>query len=202
MSEDLHLAGSINYTLVTHVRTPFVYILQHDLPFRRYVEHTTLIETMRPHPDILFNVRFRLHNFMKASRCSSGPRNVTQLRPFPNGTGYEKVKREVHYKGDDLDGPDFNGLQLHLTKLFSDNNHLTTREYYLDILWQMTYLHRPMEEVLQGYAKNNCRKHGQQMYGSRADDEPYIYHLDGRERYGANQGVKSNPFLRGEDPLL
>jgi hypothetical protein len=41
-----------------HVKTRFVYLLQHDMPFLRSIQHTAMVQTMKDHPNDLRIVRF------------------------------------------------------------------------------------------------------------------------------------------------
>ncbi|KAL3943669.1 MAG: hypothetical protein SGBAC_002249 [Bacillariaceae sp.] len=59
MEEHKFLAGCVKFTLENYIETEFLYIIQHDLPFCRKVDHRRLLKTMHEHPDVLFNVRFR-----------------------------------------------------------------------------------------------------------------------------------------------
>jgi hypothetical protein len=53
----LHVAGSVNSVLHL-VKTKFVYVLQHHFPFRREINHTAIVKSMREYPKILRCVRF------------------------------------------------------------------------------------------------------------------------------------------------
>jgi hypothetical protein len=52
-----HLSGMVNNTLAL-VKTKYLYVLQHDFPFARDIEHSTLVKSMEQHPEHLRCVRF------------------------------------------------------------------------------------------------------------------------------------------------
>lgn len=158
MDTHLHLAGSINYTLVHYVETEFVYILQHDLKFcQSPVNHTGLIDAMKEHPDTLYNVRFRKASNLKRTLSSYCAGNSS------------------------LDDFQYNGLDFFATSIWSDNNHLTNRKYYLNMLHLLVFLKRAMESPMQNNAAKDCIHWGQQIYGNRKNEsQVHICHLDGR----------------------
>jgi hypothetical protein len=158
MDTHLHLAGSINRTLHEHVKTRFIYILQHDLPFCRHIDHTTLVQNMIEHPDTLFNVRFRLNN---------KPRTTKSFCPIHN--------KEGNYPVDE-----YHGMPFFATYAWSDNNHISSTAYYKNMLKGIHMLLRPMEGPMQYSAPSNCTHMGQQIYGERGDGIAHICHLDGR----------------------
>jgi hypothetical protein len=52
-----HLAGMINQTLPL-IKTKYLYVLQHDFPFSRDVDHPNLVKSMEEYPEYLRCVRF------------------------------------------------------------------------------------------------------------------------------------------------
>jgi len=56
-TERINLIGNLQEA-IAQVQTEFVYIIQHDMPFLKDVNHTALIKTFREHPDTIKMVRF------------------------------------------------------------------------------------------------------------------------------------------------
>ena len=65
---NLHIAGSVNRAL-QEVPTEFVYVLQHDFPFAKKIDHTNLVKSFREYPDILRNIRFEYKRVIDGPRC-------------------------------------------------------------------------------------------------------------------------------------
>ncbi|CAJ1945048.1 unnamed protein product [Cylindrotheca closterium] len=165
-----NLAGSVKYTLENYIQTEFLYIIQHDLPFSNEVDHWRLLKTMREHPDVLYNVRFRYNN--KKNTRDSQCRSYKNMSDFP--------------------AKDFNGLDFFSVKAWSDNNHLTTKKYYTFLLSKMKHHRRAMETVLGWKARWNCTYLGQQIYGRRDDGQTHICHLNGRVSQSYNDENKTD----------
>mmetsp|Transcript_43634 Transcript_43634/g.105236 ORF Transcript_43634/g.105236 Transcript_43634/m.105236 type:complete len:380 (-) Transcript_43634:2746-3885(-) len=162
MGEHRFLAGCVKYALENYIGTEFLYIIQHDLPFCREVDHLRLLKTMRERPDVLFNVRFRYNN--KVSTIGSHCKAYKNMSDFP--------------------AEDFNGLSFFWTNFFSDNNHLTTKKYYTYLLSNFRHYRRSMENLISWKSRYNCTYMGQQIYGRRDDGETHICHLNGRQAFG------------------
>lgn len=162
MEEHKFLAGCVKFTLENYIETEFLYIIQHDLPFCRKVDHRRLLKTMHEHPDVLFNVRFRYNN--KVSTIGSHCNSYKNMSDFPS--------------------EEFNGLSFFWTNFFSDNNHLTTTKYYTYLLSNFRHYRRSMENLISWKSRYNCTYLGQQIYGRRDDGETHICHLNGRQAFG------------------
>jgi hypothetical protein len=65
------LSWSVSHAM-KHVKTRFVYLLQHDMPFLRSIQHTAMVRTMMDYPNDLRIVRFG----RKANVCTSNVRLV------------------------------------------------------------------------------------------------------------------------------
>lgn len=106
----LHLAGNI-FKATDMVTTEFVYVLQHDQPFIREVNHTALIKSMQEYPDYLRIVRFSL-------------RNIKLIHSDKlNGKCFGQETLVDHV----------NNLNFTKTPAWSDNNHLTRKTYYEEV---------------------------------------------------------------------
>ncbi|CAJ1957696.1 unnamed protein product [Cylindrotheca closterium] len=184
MEDHRFLAGCVKFALENNIETEFLYIIQHDLPFCREVDHWRLLKTMREHPDVLFNVRFRYNN--KVSTTGSHCKSYKNMSDFPK--------------------EDFNGLSFFWTNFFSDNNHLTTKRYYRYLLSNFKHYRRSMENLISWKSRYNCTYMGQQIYGRRDDGETHICHLNGRQAFGkkvdktrsAEQSILCRNLIYGE----
>lgn len=152
----LHLAGNV-FKAMDMVTTEFVYVLQHDQPFIREVNHTGLIKSMQEYPDYLRIVRFPLRNI---KRINTDKRNG---ECFGQNTPVDHV----------------NGLNFTKTPAWSDNNHLTRKTYYEEMKQFFHTTTLPMEWVMLILANANCSWWGPFYYGKKGE-EPYVKHLNGR----------------------
>jgi hypothetical protein len=79
------------YDALKHVRTEFLYLIQHDMPFIKDVDHTNLIKSAREYPDDLRIVRFGLYpNTPQRSNrgnCFARPTPID----FVNGLNFTKT---------------------------------------------------------------------------------------------------------------
>lgn len=64
----LHIAGSVRMAM-DHVGTKYVYVLQHDLPFARGIDHVNAVKSMEQHPTLIRCVRFYLKPHNNKPRC-------------------------------------------------------------------------------------------------------------------------------------
>ena len=141
-----HLTNSLKMA-VDLVDTQYVYVVQHDFPFVKPVNHTAIVESMRENPQ-LHIVRFnkRVNEKMVGPGCD--------------------VK--IHSSGMDF-----------VLNKWSDNNHFTTKKYYVDMLARLGPTPRAPESPMMYAQGSNCSLFGQYLYGD-VGDGPYIKHLDGR----------------------
>lgn len=150
----LNIAKTVRQAM-DEVKTKFVYVIQHDLPFSRDVYHVELIQAMSEHPTTLRNVLFKL----------LGTRGKIPPCPVYNENG-EYPTEEYQF------------LNFYATRRWSDNNHLTTKAYYDEMFATIAHLNGAMEWGMTGPATANCSYWGQVVYGKRG--ESYLRHLDGR----------------------
>jgi len=156
-SSHLHIARTVNLTMDL-VKTKFVYVLQHDLPFSNDVYHWELVRAMNDHPDTLRNVLFKLE----------GAVGRFPVCPLYNDDGVFPKEQ-------------YQGLDFYATKRWSDNNHFTTKLYYKEMFSSIQHLNGAMEWGMMTPAKQNCSYWGQVVYGTRADS--FLKHLDGRNTH-------------------
>lgn len=166
----LHIGGTI-YQGLQHIDTPYVYIIQHDLPFRRNVNHTALIGAMQRYPNVLQCIRFSTFRDAEAWdrslvplwECPDAPHHPMQLA-FDEG-------RHQFFKN----------------IWFSDNPHLTTKQYYMEQVIPVGMddnLYQSPEVALQDESRRNCTW-GQYVYGSNPFHNfqgKHTTHLDARNR--------------------
>ncbi|KAG7360261.1 hypothetical protein IV203_035360 [Nitzschia inconspicua] len=139
------------------VRTKFMYVLQHDLPFLLPVNHSALVRTVSQHPDIVRLVRFGLH------------KTLSRNRDVPlNGT-CEPLLHSSY------------GIDLTKAHTWSDNNHFTTKAYYEEMFSTVDGFEEAnfMEVPMRVKAREDCSKWGKWLYGKQGHG-PMIQHLDGK----------------------
>jgi hypothetical protein len=146
---------------IKQVKTEFVYIIQHDMPFVQDINHAAIVKTMDEYPDVLRLVRFNLRS--------------NEKRNIEDGTCYNETTP--------VDA--INGINLIKTWIWSDNNHLTRKSYYEEMfrLFQEKLGHNPrfMEWYMRGAGEKNCSYWGTFYYG-RHGLPPTIGHLDGQRK--------------------
>ena len=151
-----NLLGNMYYA-IQKVKTEYIYVLQHDLPFINEINHTALLETLEDNPNEVRLVRFPTERVLTRNR-DQGVCN----------------EDNIDFKSSS------NGLHLTKTHTWSDRNHLTRKSYYDEMFtlpgWKK---YRAMEFLMKDYALKNCSYWGSYLYGKRKDD-PTIFHLDGR----------------------
>ena len=133
------------------VTTQFVYVVQHDFKFIKHVNHTSLVKSMRKYPGTLQIVRFTKRK---------------------GGVG--KVRSECRKV------VEYNGIRF-TAGMWSDNNHLTTKRYYDELLHRIGPSSRPPEAPMMHGAMvsgKNCTTYHQYLYNEQLG--PFLAHLDGR----------------------
>lgn len=145
---------------VESVQTRFMYVLQHDLIFSKVINHTSVIKSMIENPNVLKIVRFNKRRNL--------PINTDNGPCFAENTTVDHV----------------NGLYFTRTPGWSDNNHLTTKEYYLyhykRQLLRNGRIPRFVEWFMMPIAQKNCSEWGPFLYGEPGTG-PYLKHVDGRK---------------------
>lgn len=141
------------------VKTPFMYVLQHDLPFVLPVNHTSLVQTALLYPEEVRLVRFGLHKTL--SRRKDIPDDRTCGAPFFHSTTH--------------------GIDLAKTHTWSDNNHFTTKSYYEEMFSTVEGFRTAnfMEVPMRDAARQNCSRWGTWLYGE-VGHGPMLQHLDGK----------------------
>lgn len=149
-----------------HVDTKFVFVIQHDLSFVHEINYNALIQSMKENPDL--NI-VRFHN----------RKNIVPQR------FYTIENKDIKKKCTSIFRDEKNGLEF-VPQVFSDRNHITTKEYYKNMLEMMGDTPRFMETVMLNSLKKDlskCREFGQWIYGPLGSG-PYIKHLDGQHSDG------------------
>eukprot|EP00797_Seminavis_robusta_P033671 Sro788_g202510.1 n/a (176) ;mRNA; r:14804-15331 len=136
------------------VTTEFVYVIEHDFPFTKEIDHQLMVRAIRNVPELEI-VRFN-------KRWNGNIKDFMGGCPHSNFT--------------------FSGMNFFHVK-WSNNNHFTTKAYYDWMLPQLGTALRPPEHKMMALQKYNCSHYGQHMYGPwRAGW--YLHHINGkRESY-------------------
>jgi hypothetical protein len=144
------------------VKTEFVYIIQHDMPFVQDINHAAILKSMDKYPDVLRLVRFNLRRNVR--------RDIEGVTTCYNETTPVDA---------------INGINLIKTWIWSDNNHLTRKSYYEEMfkLFQEKLGQNPrfMEWYMRGAGEKNCSYWGTFYYG-RHGLPPTIGHFDGQRK--------------------
>ena len=146
-----HISNSIRRALQM-VTTRFIYVVQHDFKFIKYINHTSIVKSMREYPGELQIVRFPMRPISDNSRIRSDCKKVVEYNNIPFTAGP-----------------------------WSDNNHLTTKRYYDELLQSIGPAGRPPEAPMMKHAKEagaNCTTYHQYLYNVWLS--PFLTHLDGR----------------------
>eukprot|EP00977_Amphora_coffeiformis_P004254 scaffold896_cov172-Amphora_coffeaeformis.AAC.21 len=165
-----HIAGSIKWAFDTAPPTAFYYMIQHDFPFNKVIDHTNIRKSMLQQSNHIRCVRFNYKIRNASVRCGAGQPNVTTPSIF-----------------------NINGLNFYLTVKWSDNNHIASREYYNGI-WNTfanyTGQKLPVEWILMPHVRKNCfNGWGQWIYGKYKGPGETLRHLDGRNRKFVDRGT-------------
>ncbi|GFH47652.1 hypothetical protein CTEN210_04127 [Chaetoceros tenuissimus] len=156
--KNLHINNCIRNAL-EYVDTKYVYIMQHDFEMVRIVNHTEIIDAMENDPDTLQIVRFdkgvgkgKLRNYHAVLK-----QRGCHDRWYKNGTKFVMGR-------------------------WSDNNHLTTKDYYERVFRKIGSVSRPLEHFFldtRRWPDLDCYFGNQWMYDWDPKN-PFLHHLDGR----------------------
>ena len=164
--QNIHLGGSLARAMAEAVQTPYVYVVQHDLPFIRPIHHIAVQQAMQTYPNDLRLVRF-----------NSRP---NEQRPHENHTCWGEIRGQPYSPFVAADGT---VLRFTRTPLWSDRNHLTTVEYYqqvFDLLMEKWgHVHGFPERVMVDYGFANCSFFGTHLYGPEHFPK-VVQHSNGR----------------------
>jgi hypothetical protein len=156
-----HLAGSIRQA-IDHVKTPFIYVHQHDFRLKRPFDLNGVIATMVANPKI------------KYVRLGHAPNSY---RGEWSGYPDEKVV-----------GPHF----IPLSRVFrwSDQDHVTRLDYYRDFVLpscHKNFMEASMHPALMSSIKKYGYDEGHAPFGTYLygdlNEGSYLYHSDGSNRY-------------------
>ena len=150
-----HLTGNIRNAFKL-VKTKYVLILQHDLPFCEDFEINKVIEDMNNNPEIKY-IRFN-----KRENIKKGFDAINNL------FGYQLKSKNYTYTK---------------TPAWSDNNHLCLSDYYREIVLKECQDGEPMEFTLQGKIINEemHKKYGTFIFGELRNKK-MIEHTHGRKK--------------------
>mmetsp|Transcript_16992 Transcript_16992/g.32165 ORF Transcript_16992/g.32165 Transcript_16992/m.32165 type:complete len:376 (+) Transcript_16992:101-1228(+) len=178
----LHIGGTIQQGL-QHVQTKYVYLMQHDMPFRRPVNHTACTSGMQKYPNILKCIRFS-----NIRENALWDRSLVPLWECPDAPHHPVniiVDQETHF---------FKNIW------FSDNVQLTTKKFYMEEVIPIGMkgnLYQSPEVSLEEESRRNCTW-GQYVYGTPPYDslhERFTIHLDGRHSTSGINGKIGSTLL-------
>lgn len=144
------------------VETKYVLVCQHDLVFTRPVEMEAALWVL-DHDSSVKHIRF---NLQRNKPYSFDARPQSRLRSYREKT--------YVYQG--------RPLSVISTLAWSDNNHLTSRDYYDRLVFPMVGKRKvPPEHVMNLASTSMTHKYTGTYIWSGLGDEPYLHHLDGKE---------------------
>lgn len=165
--EHRHLALSLKEAM-KHVKTPYVFVHQHDFKLIKPIDAVGIIRSMEENP-LLKHIRLPRHQVKQ--------------------TCWDFVVDE------NIEGPCY--VPLCRTYGWSDNDHFTLKSYYDDFIFPKIKNKRPMEVVInpimRKITKQNPALHhqfGTYLYGKYGDGR-CIIHLDGK-RYKLRERIDNN----------
>ncbi len=154
--EHKHLALALKEGMKL-VKTPFVFVHQHDFEIRKPVDSFGIVRSMEENPNLK---HIRLH------------------RKWNIVAGLD------YHIDEEIDGPCY--VPLCRTFGWSDNDHFTRKSYYDDFIfpkitknWPMEWFINPLEKTLTMEDPNNHHFFGTYLYGKRGDGK-YLHHLNGK----------------------
>lgn len=158
----VHLSGAIAEA-IKYVKTPFVFIHQHDFVLQKSFDFNACIATMMANPEI------------KHLRLNRGLTNTT----FREWDGeIDQVIQGVSF------------VPLCRTFGWSDNDHLARVDYYTQFVLPKCHccavehvLHPALKNAIAEKGKEAHALFGTYLYGMPSDGG-YFHHLDGREAWG------------------
>jgi len=147
-----HLTGNLR-NAIKYVHTEFMLVLQHDLPFCKSFDINSIIEDMKNNPQ-LKHIQFNRHNNLP----------IHWWKDKYNFFNSKNIKTDTnHYVS---------------TLAWADQNQLTTKKYYTDLVLKKCKDGCFMEAVL--YKKNNSPKthsiYGTYFFG-KYNESKYITHI-------------------------
>jgi hypothetical protein len=191
----LHIGGSIMKAMELISRhypnVKYMYSLQHDFSFTRYIDHTALIDAMENHPGKVNYIRFpkRPIASMKKGCSDELPIRYHLTMPFYLTYLSKKVEdTDFYIRGGNNDNYiNTTTLQRTLTPTYSysDNNHLVNFTWMKEKIASMISLARPPEDPISSRALNGCLRNDSKirpqfwMTGLYLYYEMCIEHLDG-----------------------
>jgi hypothetical protein len=135
------------------VETEFILILQHDIAFCRFVnDFYSLLDLMKINSDI---------------KCIKFIRNKNLPIGWDGGDTPDKYKKELFIEA--FKEYNFNNIKLCKTLCFGDQNHLTTKKYYEDVIFN-DCVFGFMEHSLLKKNVDNPERYGTYNYGAYGED--------------------------------
>jgi hypothetical protein len=183
--------GHLSQTLVNavdHISTPFVLVLQHDLPFVRHVNLSALLDVMESNPEIK-HVRFNKRENFAAAWDANDDR--FRINPISRSQFFSEVRaRSSHGE-----------VSLVQTLAWTDQNFLCRTAYVRDIVSPLVARLRCFpERVLNPLNTESTHLFfGTYVWGPLGAP-PAIKHSDGAERTKSPRSERNATSMRREVP--
>ena len=154
--EHKHLARALEEGM-KHVKTPFIFVHQHDFKINKPVDSFGIIRSMEENPNL---------------------KHIRLNRKWNKATNFDFCVDEK------IDGVSY--VPLCRTFGWSDNDHFTRKDYYENFVFPKIKRNKPMEYFLnpleRAMTKKDPNQHllfGTYLYGTKKDGN-YLAHLDGK----------------------
>ena len=164
--EHHHLAGALKQAM-QHVRTPLVFVHQHDFKMVKLIDAYGIVHSMLANPNL---------------------KHIRLNRRGINKNDYDYIV------DNEIDGPVY--VPLTRTFGWSDNDHFSWKEYYDDFIFPNIKRKLPMEKVIQPMMRkailkslDNHKEYGTYIYG-KIGSARHILHIDGKRWAKHNPGCK------------
>lgn len=155
-----HLTGNIRNS-IKYVNTKYILFVQHDLVIIKEINADKIIDDMEK------NSKLKHVRLNKRTNQKSGWDNT-------NLFASEIIQQNYNYI---------------LTEAWSDQNHFTTKDYYLKNVLSNVDDGVFMEQVMNNICKGDHSTYGTYVFG-KMDEERYIVHIDGADTRRGNLGAQ------------
>jgi len=157
-----HLTRSLKNAM-QYVKTKYVLVLQHDIHIRRKIPVQSMVDLMQEHKNIK-HLRFNVRK---------------NLPTFDWWDGYQENGKVIFTE------KAYSKVKVCLTPAWSDQNHLTTKDYYENVVFpdcthEGELIYDFMENKLNPLCHSNQERYGTYIYGGYGDART-SRHSDGRK---------------------
>lgn len=155
-----HLSGNIRNS-IKHVKTKYILIVQHDLVIIKEINADKIIDDMEKNEKL---------KYVRLNKRANQKLGWDNTKLFAS----KIIKQNYNYI---------------LTEAWSDQNHFTTKDYYLKNVLNNVDDGFFMEQIMNNICKGHHSRYGTYIFGE-LDEDRYIAHIDGSKSRHGNIGVQ------------